>query len=462
MSREVSRSAVLFVVCMAHFLMPFMMSSVGIALPVIGREFNASALQLGLVETTYVLSASIFLLSMGRFGDIHGRRRVFQVGLLVFGCMGGLISQAWSIETVIVLRFLQGMGGAMVMATTMAILVSTFPVEERGKALGIAVASVYAGISCGPFFGGMLVELLGWRSIFYLIFPLSLLTWVVTRLKIKTEWAEAKGEPFDWRGATTYATAIMLLVISVTNLSSGGWPWVTLVLANLLLGLFFFQQSRNPYPLLNVALLLNNRVFALSNLAALFNYAATFGVTFFLSLYLQYVKGMSPAQAGVILIIQPIVQTLFSPFCGRLSDRIPASYVATTGMALCAFGLAVASTLHADSALGVVYLLLILMGLGFAFFSSPNVSLIMGSVEPKYLGVASGLNSSMRTLGMMSSMMIITLIFAYLMNDQPVTLATQPQFLASMRLALLIFSGLCVVGIGCSLGRISGWRKKSR
>jgi MFS family permease len=460
MSQPVSRSAVLFAVCMAHFLMPFMMSSVGIALPVIGREFNASALQLGLVETTYVLSASIFLLSMGRFGDIHGRRRIFQTGLLVFGGMGGLISQAWSIETVIVLRFLQGMGGAMVMATTMAMLVSTFPVTERGKALGIAVASVYAGISCGPFVGGLLVEMLGWRSIFYLIFPLSLLTWGVTRLKIKTEWAEAKGEPFDWRGAMTYATAVMLLVISVTNLSQAHWAWATLVLANLLLGWFFFQQSRHPYPLLNLGLLLNNRVFALSNLAALFNYAATFGVTFFLSLYLQYVKGMSPSQAGLVLIVQPIVQTLFSPFCGRLSDRIPASYVATTGMALCAVGLAVASTLNAGSELTLVYLLLVLMGLGFAFFSSPNVSLIMGSVESKYLGVASGLNSSMRTLGMLTSMMIITLIFARLMNDQPVTLATQARFLDSMRLALLIFSGLCVVGIGCSLGRISGSNKR--
>ncbi len=459
MNEGVSRSAVLFAVCMAHFLMPFMMSSVGIALPVIGREFHASALQLGLVETTYVLSASIFLLSMGRFGDIHGRRRIFQTGLLVFGGMGGLISQAGSIEMVIVLRFLQGTGGAMVMATTMAMLVSTFPVAERGKALGIAVASVYAGISCGPFVGGMLVELLGWRSIFYLIFPLSLLTWGVTRLKIKTEWAEARGEPFDWCGAMTYAAAVLLLVISVTNLNSGGWAWATLAVANLLLGLFIIHQSRHPYPLLNLDLLLNNRVFALSNLAALFNYAATFGVTFFLSLYLQYVKGMSPSQAGLVLIVQPLVQTLFSPFCGRLSDRIPAAYVATTGMALCAVSLAVASTLHVESTLMVVYLLLVAMGLGFAFFSSPNVSLIMGSVEPKYLGVASGLNSSMRTLGMLTSMMIITLIFAYLMNDQPVTIANQPGFLASMRLALQMFSGLCVIGIGCSLGRIGSVRK---
>ncbi len=454
MSTTSSRSAILFAVCMAHFLMPFMMSAVGIALPDMGREFSASAMQLGLVETTYVLSASIFLLAMGRFGDIHGRRKIFQLGILVFTLIGGLISQAWSIEAVIALRFLQGMGGAMVMATTMAIVVSTFPPNERGKALGIAIASVYAGISCGPFFGGMLVSAFGWRSLFYLVLPLGLITFVVTRLKMQEEWAEAKGEPFDWAGLLIYGPSILLLIAGVSNLSKGWWAWGLLLASNLGLALFIWWESRNRYPILNVALLRDNRTFALSNLAALFNYAATFGVTFFLSLYLQYVKGMDPYQAGTVLITQPIMQTLFSPFCGRLSDRVPAGMVATSGMALCAVGLAVAAGLSADSSLLRVILLLVLLGAGFALFSSPNVSIIMGSVEPRYLGIASGLNSSMRTLGMMTSMMIITLIFSYLMHGQPVTAETQPAFLSSMRLALLIFCGLCVIGIGCSFGRV--------
>jgi MFS family permease len=450
-----SRSAILFAVCMAHFMMPFMMSAVGVSLPVMGRDLQASALQLGLVETTYVLSASIFLLAMGRFGDIHGRRRVFQIGLLLFALIGGLISQAWSIEVVIALRFLQGMGGAMVMATTMAMVVSAFPPAERGKALGIAVASVYAGISCGPFVGGYLVAWLGWRSIFYLILPLGLLTFLVTRWKIKDEWADARGEPFDWAGVTLYAPAILFLVLGVVNLTRGWWAWLLLGLANLGLLLFLRHEKRTAHPLLNVDLLRHNRVFALSNLAALFNYAATFGVTFFLSLYLQYVKGMGPQQAGTILIVQPLVQAFFSPFCGRLSDRIPAAYVATSGMAFCALGLAVAAGLNADSSLPQVFLLLVFLGLGFALFSSPNVSMIMGSVAARNLGVASGLNATMRTLGMLTSMMIITLIFATLMQGQPVTAATQQAFLASMRLALMIFSGLCVIGIGCSLGRVS-------
>jgi len=455
MSRTSSRSATLFVVCMAHFLMPFMMSAVGIALPAMGREFTASAMQLGLVETTYVLSASIFLLAMGRMGDIHGRRKVFQIGILVFTAAGGAISQGWSIEAVILLRFLQGSGGAMVMATSMAMVVSAFPPAERGKALGIAIASVYAGISCGPFFGGMMVAGLGWRSIFYLMIPLGICTYFVARLKMHDEWAEAAGEPFDWLGLLIYGPSILLLIVGVSNLSKGWWAWGSLFAANLGFALFVWWESRSKHPILNIDLLRHNKVFALSNLAALFNYAATFGVTFFLSLYLQYVKGMGPHQAGTVLITQPIVQTLFSPLCGKLSDRLSAGYLATSGMTLCAVGLAVAATLSQDSSLLTVVLLLIFLGAGFALFSSPNVSIIMGSVEPRYLGVASGLNSSMRTLGMMTSMMIITLIFSYLMHGEPVTAETQPAFLTSMHWALMIFCGLCVIGIGCSMGRIT-------
>lgn len=454
MTSPISRRATLFVVCTAHFLMPFMMSAVGIALPAIGREFAASARQLGLIETAYVLSASIFLLAMGRLGDIHGRKRLFEIGILVFTLAGGLLSQAWSVEAMIGLRLLQGMGGAMVMATTNAIVVSVFPAQERGKALGIAVASVYAGISCGPFIGGYLVTHFGWRWLFYLCVPLGLITFFVSRRKLRGDWAEAAGEPFDLRGSLVYASAILLLIAGASQLDQGRWAW-SLTLAGVLGLLHFLRlESRTAHPLLNVGLLRENRIFALSNLAALLNYAATFGLTFFMSLYLQYVKGMNAHQAGAILIIQPIVQTLFSPLCGKLADRYPASQVATLGMGLCAVGLGIAATLDAGSPLHLVMAMLALLGLGFALFSSPNTSVIMGSVAPRHLGVASGLSATMRTLGMMTSMTIITVIFSVLMAGEPVTAATQDAFLRSMTWALLTFCTLCLLGILCSLGRI--------
>jgi len=411
-------------------------------------------MQLGLIETTYVLSASIFLLAMGRLGDIHGRRRIFQYGIVIFTLAGGLLSQAWSVEAMIALRFLQGMGGAMVMATTMAIVVSVFPPQERGKALGIAVASVYAGISCGPFFGGALVTALGWRWLFYLCVPLGIATFLVSCAKLRGEWAEAQGEPFDLRGSLVYATAILLLISGASNLDHGPWAWALALSGVCGLGFFLWLEARTTYPVLNIALLRDNRVFAFSSLAALLNYAATFGVTFFMSLYLQYVKGMTAHQAGTLLIIQPIMQTLFSPFCGKLADRYPAARVATVGMVLCAFGLGVAATLGAGTSLIVVAAMLVFLGLGFALFSSPNTSVIMGSVAPRYLGVASGLNSSMRTLGMMTSMTIITVIFSMFMAGHPVTRDTQPDFLHSMHTALLIFCVLCVLGIFCSMARL--------
>ena len=454
MSTASPRSATLLVVCAAHFLMPFMMSAVGVALPAIGREFTASALQLGLVETVYVLSASIFLLAMGRLADIHGRRWIFQCGIVLFTLAGGSISLAWSIESLLSLRFLQGMGGAMVMSTTIAMVVSVFPPAERGKALGISVASVYAGISCGPFLGGWLVTELGWRSIFVLCVPLGVITFLITWLRLREDWVDAKGEPFDWRGSLIYAAALLFLIGGASNLERGAFAWAAVLVGLGGLGLFLAIEARTPYPILNVALLRDNRVFALSNLAALFNYAATFGVTFFLSLYLQYVKGMNAREAGLLLIVQPLAQTLLSPMCGRLADRYPAARVATAGMALCAAGLGLAATLDAATGIHVVTVMLILLGTGFALFSSPNVSVIMGSVAPRYLGVASGLNSSMRTLGMMTSMSIITVIFSIFMAGQAVTVATLPQFLLSMRTALLVFCGLCLIGIACSAGRL--------
>ncbi|HKI50468.1 MAG TPA: MFS transporter [Geothermobacteraceae bacterium] len=454
MPQQVSRSATLLVVCVAHFLMPFMMSAVGIALPAIGREFNATALQLGLVETVYVLSASIFLLAMGRLGDIHGRRRIFQWGIVLFTLMGGALSQSWSIESLIFMRFLQGMGGSMVMATTFAIVVSVFPPQERGKALGLAVASVYAGISCGPFFGGMLISTFGWRSIFYLAIPLGLITYLTSQVKLRGEWADAEGEPFDWQGGLVYAIGILLLICGASNLDRGAWAWALVGAGLLGLGGFLYLESRLEYPLLNINLLRHNRIFALSSLAALLNYAATFGVTFFLSLYLQYVKGMSARDAGMLLMLQPVTQALLSPLCGRLSDRYPAARVATGGMFLCATGLAFAAGLDQQAALPSVGLVLMFLGLGFALFSSPNISIIMGSVESRYLGIASSLNSSVRTLGMMGSMTIITVIFSVTMAGHAVTVETIPQFLTSMRIALLLFCVICLGGIFCSSARL--------
>ncbi len=454
MQPTVSRGATLLAVGVVHFLMPFMMSAVGVALPSLGRELGASALQLGLVETAYVTSAAVFLLAMGRLGDIHGRRRVFQGGLAVFTVVCGLLSQAQSIEGVIALRFLQGMGGAMVNATGIAMVVSVFPPEERGKALGITVASVYLGISCGPFLGGALVAAAGWRSLFLVSFALGVGMLGVVNRKLRGEWADARGEPFDWQGSLLYGASILVLVGGASSLGRGGWAWGLVGAGVGGLALFGVVESRTTHPVLDMRLLRENRLFALSNLSALLNYASTFGVTFFLSLYLQYVRGMSPWEAGAVLVVQPLAQALLSPLCGRLADRYPAERVATAGMALCAVGVGLTATVTATTPLGMLLPMLLLLGTGFALFSSPNTSAIMGSVPPRFYGLASGMVSSMRTLGMMASMTLITVTFSVFMGERAVTAETQPAFLLSMRVALSAFAGLCVAGVLLSLVRL--------
>ncbi len=452
--QKTSPGATLFAVGTATFMMPFMLSGVGVALPSIGRELTASAIQLSLVETAYMLSVSIFMLTMGRLGDIHGRRRVFQYGIAVFTLMGGLLSQAWSIQAVIGFRFLQGIGGAMMASTGVAIVVSVFPPEQRGKALGITVACVYAGLSCGPFIGGALITALGWRSLFYLCIPLGAGSFVLVGWKLRGEWADAKGEPFDWKGAITYACAMVLLIVGASNLGRGGWSWGLLATGIAGIGMFIALEAATKHPVLDVSLFRNNRVFALSSLAALLNYAATFGVTFFFSLYLQFVKGMTPQHAGAVLIVQPVAQALFSPLCGYLSDRYSAAWVATGGMTLCATGLGLSAVISASTSLAVLVAVFLLLGLGFALFSSPNMSVIMGSVAPRHLGVASGFVGSMRTLGMMTSMTIITVLLSVFMKGHAITFDTQTDFLLTMHTALTCFCMLCGAGILCSFGRL--------
>ncbi|MBI5446407.1 MAG: MFS transporter [Deltaproteobacteria bacterium] len=454
MQQRVSPGAALFSVSLTSFLLPFMLSGVAVALPTMGKEFGATAVQLGLVETAYVLSTSIFLLAMGRLGDIHGRRRVFQAGIAVFTVVGALLSRAWSMETVIAFRFLQGIGGAMVGATGFAIVVATYPPQERGKALGFSVAAVYAGLSCGPFLGGALVSAFGWRSLFYVSVPAGIVTFLLVSWRLRGEWAEAKGEPFDWQGSLVYGLSIVLLVTGAANLDKAAWSWAVIAVGSASLAAFLVLEARTEYPVLDVDLLRRNRVFTLSNVAALLNYAATFGVTFFLSFYLQRIKGMSPHHAGLVLMIQPVAQTVFSPLFGRLSDRVPAERVATAGMAVCALGLGVAATLSASTPLWVLFLVLVCLGMGFALFTSPNTSVIMGSVPPKYLGVASGLASSMRTLGMLVSMLVINVILSVLMGGRPVSPETQDAFLLSMTTGLVSFCLLCGLGIVCSLARL--------
>jgi len=446
-----ARRAALLVTLLASFLTPFMASSVNIALPSISREFGADAVRLAWVATAYLLAAAALLLPFGRLADIHGRRRIFFWGTLAYTAASLACGLAPSLGALIGLRALQGAAASMIFATSIALLSSVFPPEERGRVLGINVAAVYLGLALGPSLGGVLTEQLGWRSLFLANVPLGLAIALLLARRLRGEWAEARGERFDLAGTLILGTALSLLMLGTPEVGrAGGWLLPAGVGG---LVAFVAWERRVRHPLLDIGLFVRNPVFAFSNLAALINYAATFAVTFLLSLYLQVVKALGPQAAGLVLIAQPLVMAACSPFAGRLSDRVQPRGVASAGMALTAVGLALLTALGPRTPLPAIVATLGLLGVGFGLFSSPNTNAVMSAVERRHYGVASATLGTMRLAGQMVSMALASLVFAHIVGRVPIAAAGPEEFLRSLRLAFLLFTVLCALGVFASLAR---------
>ncbi|HMA54174.1 MAG TPA: MFS transporter, partial [Acidobacteriota bacterium] len=449
--RSLRRTA-LAVSMVSSFLTPFMASSMNVAMPMIGREFGLSAVTLSWVLTAYTLTAAMFLVPFGRLADIAGRKRIFALGLSLDICGATIGSLAPSAALLILARGLQGVGGAMIFGTGIAILTSVYPPGARGRALGLNTAAVYSGLSLGPVLGGFIVHASGWRAIFLVTIPIAATALALALFRLKGEWAEARGEKFDLIGAAVFGAGLVSLMYGFSRLPSPlGFALIAAGLAAL--ALFVFLELRLPGPLIDLGLFRRNRIFAFSNLAALFNYSATAAVAFLMSLYLQYIKGLPPHKAGFVLVAQPIVMALTSPFAGRLSDRTEPRLIASAGMALSAVGLLLFSFIGPETDFGFIVGTLVCLGLGFGLFSSPNTNAVMSSVEKRHLGIASASLGTMRLTGQMMSAGITMMIFALVMGRAPITPALYPLFLRSTHIAFIFFAALCLAGIFASLAR---------
>ncbi len=446
------RQSALLVTTLGAFLIPLMGSSLNIALPSIGKEFEMSAVVLTWVTTSYLLTVAIFLIPMGRISDIYGRRRVFLLGFSIYTVSCLFCALAASPLLLISFRFFSGIGASMTFSTGAAILTSIYPPGERGKVLGINVAAVYAGLSCGPFLGGLLTYMFGWRSIFLIHVPLGLLIILVTLSKLKGEWREARGERFDLTGSVLSGFALVAIMSGFSRLP--GIEGVALVLLGFFAVFLFIKwEERATSPIFQMDLFRKNKIFALSNLAALISYSATFAVSFMMSLYLQILRGFNPGEAGLILVFQPVMQAIFSPVAGTLSDRIEPRLVASLGMGLTSVGLFLLTFLTQGTAMPFIIGTLLLLGLGFALFSSPNTNAVMSSVEKKFYGVASATLGTMRSTGMMFSMGIVTVIFAIYIGQTQLEPSHHHLFLKSFKIAFRVFTALCIAGIFASLSR---------
>lgn len=445
-------SIVLLVTTFGAFMSSFAGSSVNVALPPLGLELGLGGIALNWVTTAFVLGSAILLLPMGRLGDIFGRKRLLTLGFSIYALGAFLSFIAPNGAILIAMRAITGFGASMLAPTSAAILVAAYPSQERGRVLGINVAAIYFGLSAGPFIGGYITSLVGWRSLFLIIGMMAFLMLILSALLLKDQWQTAKGEKMDWAGTVIYALGLLAVLVGFSSLPH--LAGIVLLITGLVVLMFFvLWELKSHHPLLHVRIFKGNRAFTLSNLAAMISYSATFSVAFFLSLYLEVVRGLPPHDAGLLLVAQPIMQAIFSPITGKLSDRIQPRFLASAGMVLSAGGLGVLAFLDATTPIPLVLVALVLIGLGFALFSSPNTNAVMSSVEHKHLGIASATISTMRAVGMAASMGLALVLFSIFLGQKAVVPANSVPFLAALHMAFVISAILCFLGIFASMAR---------
>ena len=450
MDRSTQR-IILVATAMIGFVATFMASSINIALPLIESEFRISAVTLGWISTAYVLSAGAVLMTVGRLADLYGRMRVYLIGLAAFTVLSFASALAPSASVLIVLRVFQGLASALLFATHTALVILSHPPEVRGRALGLQVAGVYLGLTLGPVLGGIISRNAGWRILFVVVGGLSLANCVVPFWRLrKIDWREPKVARFDVLGSVVWAIALSALLLGFTYLpDTAGAILITAGMVGL--ALFFWWETRAGDPILSVDLFRSNRVFALSTAASLINYSATFAMTFLMSLYLQYNRGLDAQEAGLILVPGLFVQAGLSVLAGRLADRLPARMLASTGMSLTVLGLFAFTFLSETTRYWYIIGVLCALGVGLALFASPMTHTVMGSVEKRHVGVASATLATMRVTGQNLSMGLATLVLALVVGRHEIGRADYPQFLCSARISFAIFAALCVFGVAASL-----------
>jgi EmrB/QacA subfamily drug resistance transporter len=419
---------ILLITCMGSMMAPLDSTIVSVSLPVMTGDLNMSSESAIWIPTAYLVSLAVLLLTMGRLSDIRGRKNIFIAGFGIFVLGSLLCSLATDGNQLIGFRALQGIGAACISATATAIVTDTFPSEERGKALGINAMAVYIGLSLGPALGGLLTGIAGWRSIFLINIPIGIVVILLAFRYVKDTGEFRRQEKLDIPGVLLFTLGLTSLLITLTLAEQYGWGSLgiisLIILAIATLALFIVvERKKGQAAMLDLSLVTGNRLFAAANISALLNYTAYFSIAFMLSYYMQQVLGLSILYTGFILLIMPVAMAVLSPLSGLASDRIGSRSLASIGMAIIALGLLFMSTLTTSSSVLTISIGLLVIGIGMGLFSSPNTSAVMGCVERKRLGVASGTLSTMRFVGQAVSLAIMGAIIASVAG---------PNFIASL------------------------------
>lgn len=437
------REKILLPMMMSAFVTPFTGSALTLSLPDIGLAYGVSANELGWVLEIFLLASIVFLLPMGKMADRFGKRRIFLLGTTLFTLSSALCAVMPDMGFLLVARALQGLAASMLYATNMSIVALCFPTTQRGRALGWMVSMVYVGLACGPVLGGLLNYYAGWQSIFLSITLVSLACTCATLRYLHQEWKEQEVTGVDGRGALLYGLAMIFAMFGLSELAELSWAWSLLLLGMVLLGAFLWHECRTKDPILPVFMLVENRVFSLSNLTAMIDYSATFAISFLLSIYLQSVLGLSSREAGLMMLIQPVIMALLAPTAGKLSDKYQPAKIAAFGMAVTALGiLGLVAAVRLQS-LWLVVPVVIVIGVGCAFFAAPNNNAIMGSVAKRHYSLATAMIGTVRLVGQVVSVAIVTMVLSLDWDS----LTEMEGLVYNIELSFIVFTVLCAIGV---------------
>ena len=431
------------------------MASVNVAIPSLAEDLQVAAGKVGWLPTIYILSSVAFMLPAVKLADMYGRKRIYTFGLMLNAITALASGMANDIDWLLVWRFLQGLAGAMIFGTGIAIVSSVVPENKRGHALGIVASCVYVGLMLAPAVGGLLTEAFGWRAVFYFQVPLVVTLIVFIKLALEGEWKLEDAGRFDFKGSTLFLlfSACFVYGLSKPTESVG---ILLLILSFLCLVIFVMHQRKSSKPLIRVQLFLESRVFSLSLTTSFFMYASNFAILFLLSLYLQYIREYSPSEAGYALLIQPLAMAILAPFAGKLADRFEPRIIATLGCSIVAMGFLLLNQISLHTTAVFIGTALLLSGIGFGLFSTPNNSAIMGAVSQQEVGVASASMNLSRTIGNLFGMSLVNLLIHRFIGDVLISSDVKQELMSTVLWTLKI--SLCFVIIATVFSALRGKR----
>lgn len=455
---------IFFLVATSIFMSTLDSSIVNVALPFMMQELQTDIQTIQWVVLIYLVTVSSLLLTFGRLSDIHGRQSVYVVGFIMFTAGSLLCGVAQTPLILIVSRAVQGFGASMLMACSPALIVDAFPMKERGRALGLIGAVVAAGLTIGPVLGGIILEYLSWRFIFYINIPIGIAAAIVGIFVLKESHAVKRSrEPLDKTGSILLIINLSSLIVFLTQLSKWGMmSSLSFLFAGLFLmtGIgFVVNEAQSSYPLFDLKLL-KIRLFLFPVIGSSVLFAALFVIIFMMPFYLTYPCGFSASKTGSIMIVPFLFLLFVSPLSGMLYDRFGSRRLCMIGMSLVMLSLFSLMTL--DSSMGVLSILwrIALAGIGTALYVSPNNTAIMSCVPLPRRGIASGAVATARNLGMVIGVALTGLIFSTTFsvltngsNLENYQAAMAPAFMISFKRTMVMGAILSIVGIWITFAR---------